>query len=287
MPAIPFDTPRPVAHHLGDLKTAFDIAQHFRRQGDWVDWARTTDTFKAGDPSRPVRTVAVAWKATWDALRLAVGRGADLFVTHESIAVNAANGSLEPDSFFALPTEKPKFDWLAECGLVVYRCHDFWDRFPGRGIRDSWRDGLQLGGRVVVDQHPLSVTEIAPTTVGRLARHVLAQIAPLGQDGLPVAGDPEKPVRRVATGTGVCVDPFRMIELGADVGIMTDDFFSHVRTGAHAAELGFPMLFVNHGVAEEWGIRNLAAYLSATFPELNVFHIPQRCPYAVVTLHEA
>jgi hypothetical protein len=39
---------------------------------------------------------------------------------------------------------------------------------------------------------------------------------------------------------------------------------------------------VNHGVAEEWGVRNLATYLGEAFPELQVFHIPQRCPYTVI-----
>ena len=39
---------------------------------------------------------------------------------------------------------------------------------------------------------------------------------------------------------------------------------------------------VNHGVSEEWGVRNLAAYLAKIFPALDLFHIPQRCPYAVM-----
>jgi len=127
------------------------------------------------------------------------------------------------------------------------------------------------------------VTEIEPTTAHALAGHVLEQIRPLGQNGLPLSGDPEQRVSRVATGTGVTTDPIHMIELGADVGIITDDYYLHVRIGEHARELDFPTIVVNHGVSEEWGIRNLAKYLEQTFPDLDVFHIPQRCPYTVLT----
>jgi putative NIF3 family GTP cyclohydrolase 1 type 2 len=260
-----------------------DIDNHFRERGDWVDWTNTTDTFKAGDPEKPVRTVAVAWKANWDALRQAVAGNADLFVSHESICVRAVNGSTEPEVNSALPSEKPKFEWLAKTGLTVYRCHDVWDRFPKFGIRDSWQKGLDIGDQIVADGYPLFVTEIDPTTAGALAEHVLQQIRPLGQNGLPLSGDPEQRVSRVATGTGVTTDPVHMIELGADVGIITDDYYLHVRIGEHARELDFPTLVVNHGVSEEWGVRNLAHYLEQTFPALEVFHIPQRCPYTILT----
>ena len=260
-----------------------DIQSHFREQGEWVDWANPTDTFKAGDPSRPVRSVAVGWKASWDALRKAVSKGADLFVSHESICAKAVNRSGEPEATFALPSERPKFDWLDETGLVVYRCHDFWDRFPGQGIRDSWQKGLEIGDRIVADDYPLYVTQVEPTTVRDLARHILGRIHPLGQNGVMVSGDLERRVSKVATGTGVTTDPVRMMALGAEAGILTDDYYLHVRIGVHACELDFPTIIVNHGVSEEWGIGNLARYLKRVFPALEVFHIPQYCAYAVLT----
>jgi putative NIF3 family GTP cyclohydrolase 1 type 2 len=266
-----------------DSVTCMEIHEHFRQCGTWVNWERTTDTFKAGDPGKGVHTVAVAWKPSWDALREAHSRGADLFVAHESICVNAVNGSPEPEVVFALESERPKFDWLAKTGLVVYRCHDFWDRFPGEGIRWAWQRGLELGGEIMADDYPLLVTQIKSVTLGELARHVLRQIRPLGQNGVLVTGDLSKQVSGVATGTGVTTNPPKMLDLGADVGILTDDFYTHVRMGTHARELDFPTIIVNHGVSEEWGIENLAAYLSSTFPELEVFHIPQRCPYVMVT----
>ena len=147
-----------------------DIHNHLRERGDWVNWEQTTDTFKAGDENKPVETVAVAWKPTWDALREAHSRGADLFVGHESICVNAVNGSPEPEVVFALESEAPKFEWLAESGMTVYRCHDVWDRFPEFGIRDAWPRGLELGGEILGDPYPYLVTRIEPRRLGELAR---------------------------------------------------------------------------------------------------------------------
>ena len=260
-----------------------DLADHFRTVGTWVDWQNTTDTFKAGNPSREVRTVAVAWKASGEALREAVSRGADLFVSHESICVRAINGSPEPEVNFALPSEGSKFDWLHETGLVVYRCHDVWDRFPGEGIRDSWQAGLEMDGEIIADEYPLYVTKIPQLRVRDFARHVLQKVRPLRQNGIMLSGNIDKEVSRIATGTGVTTDPVKMIELGADAGIMTDDYYLHVRIGAHACELDFPTIIVNHGVSEEWGVRNLVQYIGRVFPAVEVFHIPQYCAYTVLT----
>jgi putative NIF3 family GTP cyclohydrolase 1 type 2 len=262
--------------------TCQDIADHFKKIGNWVNWERTTDTFKAGDPTKPIKKVAVSWKASWDAMREAVSRGADLFVSHESICVKAKNSSPEPERVFALPSEIPKFDWLDKTGLVVFRCHDVWDRFPKIGIRDSWQKGLKIGDRIIADEYPFYVTQIPQTTVGQLARHILKRIQPLKQNGIMVSGDMEKKISKVGTGTGVNNLPIKLKELGADVGIMTDDYYLHVRMGVHANEMEFPTIFVNHGVAEEWGMQNLASYLGQTFPNLEVFHIPQYCPYKVI-----
>jgi hypothetical protein len=158
-----------------------------------------------------------------------------------------------------------------------------WDRFPEIGIRVSWQAGLELGGRIAVDEYPYFVTKVEPLTLGALARHVLARLEPLGQNGVLVTGDLARSVSRIATGTGAIDDPLEMLALGADVALIVDDYYRHVREGVHVRELGFATITVNHGVAEEWGVRNLARYLGATFPELEVFHIPQSCPYTVVT----
>jgi putative NIF3 family GTP cyclohydrolase 1 type 2 len=263
---------------------ARDVDAHFRQVGTWVDWDDTsTDVFKAGNPGRSVSKIAVAWKANWPALKEAHARGADLFISHESICVNALNGDQDPEEKSALPAEQAKFEWLRETELAVYRCHDFWDNYPDEGIRWNWQRLLRVGDDIVGDDYPYLVTRIDPMTLEQLAQHILEIIAPLGQNGVPVIGDPQTKVSRIATGTGVSIDPVKMMEMGADVGIMTDDYYVHVRIGELARELNFPAIVVNHLVAEERGIEALAAYVTRSFPAAEVFHLPQRCPYRVIT----
>lgn len=259
-----------------------DLAEHFHKRGTWVTWHQTTDRFTCGDPGKPVHKVSVVWKASLSAIEEAIAQKADLLISHESICVNADNQSTEPEEIFSLPSEKVKFDLLKKSGLTVYRCHDFWDRFPEQGVRDSWQRGLKLNGKIIVDAYPLYVTEIKPQTVHALAQHILRQIAPLQQDGVLVTGDMNKLVRRVATGTGVTVDPEKLWDLCAEVGIITDDYYRHVRQGVHAQEMDFPTIIVNHGVSEEWGIMNLAKYIQNEFPNLKVHYIRQYCPYKIV-----
>lgn len=256
-----------------------DVHNHLVESAPFVDWNKTTDSFKIGDPERELHTLATVWKPTFDALREAHSKGAELVVAHESLFVKGWIGGEEE---LALPSELEKLQWLREVGLAVYRCHDVWDRFPEIGIREGWQKQLRFGGRIIADQFPLLVTEIEPRTVESLARHVLEVIRPLGQTAIQICGDPGAIVSRVATGTGVTPDPMGQWNLGADVGIMTDDYFLHCRDGAHAMEQNYPMIFVNHGVTEEWGIEELSRWLAGAFPELNVFHIPQKCPYQTI-----
>jgi len=262
-----------------------DLHNHFKstETAKIVKWDKSTDKFTFGDPLKPVRKVAVAWKARWDTLKEAESRGADLFISHESICVHAQNSYQGTEEIFALPSELGKFRWLKETGLVVYRCHDIWDRFPGTGIRDTWRKRLTIGDNIYHDEYPFYITEVDPMTLGDLSRHILEQVKPLGQNGVMVSGDINRIIRRIGTGTGQNTNSAKLKELGADVGIMSDDGYLHVRMGAHAHELDFPTIIVNHGVSEEWGIMNLAAYIQNVFPELEVFHIPQFCPYQVIT----
>jgi putative NIF3 family GTP cyclohydrolase 1 type 2 len=257
-----------------------DIHRHFQEIGPFVDWDRKTDSFKIGDPETEIKKVATVWNPTFPALREAHEKGADFVVAHESVFIRGGAGSEEE---IALPSEQEKLNWLRETGLVVYRCHDLWDRFPEIGITWSWQKGLELGGEVIADRFPHLVTEIPPLSLEILARHVLGRIRELGQTSVAVVGDLNRPVSKVATGTGVTPDPIDLWNLGADVGIMTDDYFLYCREGAHGIEREFPMIIVNHGVAEEWGIRNLSKYLAKQFPDIEVFHIEQFCPYTTVT----
>ncbi|NKB71477.1 MAG: hypothetical protein GKR89_30770 [Candidatus Latescibacteria bacterium] len=262
---------------------AKQIQAYFHKTGPWVNWKSTTDIFTAGSGEKEIERVRVAWKPTWIALRQAVDDGIDLFISHESIGAKARNGSMQMDAAFMLDDEREVFSWLGESGLAVYRCHDYLDVVAEFGVRASWQRGLQLGDNIIAENEYLVVSEIAELRLEDLARKVLRHCRELGQTSLQMLGDPKQLVSRVGTGTGMICDPGGYRQMGADVGICVDDAMNFVRDGELLKAIGFPILVVNHGVAEEWGMVNLAQHLQGIFPDLQIDHLPQQCLYQTVT----
>ncbi len=255
---------------------ASDLEAHMRKVGTWVDWEKTVDTFKAGDPNAEVKGIAVGWMSLQWALEKAHAAGCNLVVTHEPTFYD--HWDRDP-SVFEHEHARRKRAFLAETGMVVYRCHDVWDAMPEVGIPDSWGKGLDLGGRVVNSAKFYRVYEREPLTVEALAGHVLQRVRPLGQEHVDVVGDPAKVVSRVAIGTGAITDVVQMVGLGADALIVTDDGIRYWKGGSWALDAGLPLLVVNHATAEEWGMQSLTRYLREQFPEVPIRHIPEGCMY--------
>jgi putative NIF3 family GTP cyclohydrolase 1 type 2 len=274
---------------------AREIDAHLRRVGTWVDWESTVDTFKAGDPEAEVRGIAVAWQSTWPALRAAHDAGCTLFVTHEPTFYVHRDDDPGPYADAHLAAKRA---WLAETGLVVYRCHDVWDVVPEWGVRDTWARGLGLQGPPLAEDarryyglYPAPGRQGQP--LGALARTLVGRLAELGQREVLLLGDPEHPVHHLAIGTGAACRVPAMAALrtpdgaGPDALLVTDDGMRFWADGSWAVDRDLPLLVVNHATAEEWGMRSLAAYLREQFPGVPVRHLPQGCLYQSVTAPEA
>ena len=260
-----------------------DISSHFNSLWKWDMKDYKTDGFKAGKPEKMTDKIGVMWKPKLSCLKEAYSDGCSFIVCHESVAVKTRNDSKEPEASFALPEENEKFRFIEENDITIYRCHDLWDRMADIGVRDTWRSQLFPDSPVFCDQYPYYVTQIAPTSLESLARHIISKTSPLGQNGVLVSGDLKKKVGKIATGTGVCTDTALMRKLGADAAIITDDYYLYVRQGILSEEMDFPTIAVNHNVTEESAIKNLALHLSSVFPDINIRYYPQICPYKVVT----
>ena len=261
--------------------TPEDLARYFREQSPWMGRTNSPDGFKVGDPTRPVTRVAVSWKPTWEALRHAVERGCGLFISHESIFVDATTGSeFDPPQYHEL--ERPKAEWILGSGICLYRCHDTIDYMPEIGIRDQWAQGLGFPDYEVPDPvGPYAVCRMAPTRLDDLAAMVLDRIRPLGQDGVLVMGDSDRPIRSMVTGTGAITRPLEMARYEPDCYLITEDYFRNVRDGEFIREIGAAMITVNHGVSEEWGMQAYCAHLQQVFPEIAFEFIPHKCIYRV------
>jgi len=257
--------------------TARDVDRHMRRIGPYVDFSATCDTFKSGDPDTGVKGVAVSWMSTTAALRNAHDRGCNLFITHEP-------------TFYAHMDDDPAFDqdactrekraFLDQTGMVVYRCHDVWDRFPGEGILDSWAACLGLTAPAVANEAFMRVVPIEPTSAGEWAREVARRVKPFGQEAVLLVGDPEQRVSRVGIGTGAIASGRDYVRMDADVGIVTELIWW--REARWFQDMGVPLLVVDHTVSEEPGIINLASYLRRVFEGARVEYIPTHCPFRLI-----
>lgn len=271
---------------------AGEIDQHMRHVGTWVDWSKTVDTFKSGDPSMDVRGIAVAWQSRFAALKAAHAAGYNLFVTHEPTFYS----HLDTDGGeFPTPHVAAKQAWLQETGMIVYRCHDVWDVMPAHGIRDSWARGLGLEGPPLAEDERrwYGLYPVRRQTVQALAQGLAARLSTIGQDQVQVVGDLARMVERLAIGTGAACRVPHMAQLKdrdgrcADALLVTDDGMSFWRDGSWALDQELPLLVVNHATAEEWGMRSLAEYLKVKFPGVPVRHFAQGCQYRSIRAVEA
>jgi putative NIF3 family GTP cyclohydrolase 1 type 2 len=260
-----------------------DLHEHCRALDDgWVDWDDTVDGVVAGDPETTVERIAVGWMSyTW-AIEEAIDRGCNVFVTHEPTFFNH-HDDRQPAALPETVHEeiRRKRRLIAEEGLVVYRCHDLWDRLPECGVTATW--GRQLGlGEPVATQDYVAIYEAPEPTAAALADRVAEYTAEDGQPGVQLFGPGDASVSRVAVGTGA-ITPFpEMIDSeGVDVAICSDDGFRYWRDGAIAIDGGIPAVVVNHTVSELAGIRAMAEHFDEAF-DVPVAHVEQACPYELV-----
>ncbi|MCC6443040.1 MAG: Nif3-like dinuclear metal center hexameric protein [Armatimonadetes bacterium] len=246
--------------------------------GTWVNWERTCDTFKAGDPEREIHKIGVAWMSSMAALELAHSRGCDMFVTHEPTFY--AHMDDNPDAF-RFENARKKKTFLEKTGMVVYRCHDVWDLVPEIGITGSWASGLGLSGPIASRPY-YAVYPVGPMHAGDLAETILSKIRPLGQESVSIIGSRGNVVSRLGIGTGAGTDVVTLYEMGADIILATEDGMSFWRDGMWAKDMEINVIIVNHAVSEIWGMESLARYLRQTFPQVEVEFL--NVPYAPRTI---
>jgi putative NIF3 family GTP cyclohydrolase 1 type 2 len=260
---------------------ARDVRDHLLGlNGGWLNAEKTVDTFKCGDPESVVRGIAVGWMPyTW-ALRRAIDAGCNLFVTHEPIFYDHLD---QNQDVFRFEGARAKRALVDRSGLVVYRCHDIWDQYPGVGIVDAWAETLGFS-KPVAGSGYFRVFDGAGRTALDVARQVAGRTKRYGQDHVHLVGPAGRRVHRVAIGCGA-ITPFQrfVAELQADMAICCDDNFVHWRDGALAVDLEVPVVVVNHTVSEARGIELLAEHLRHTFSPVKVLHIPEACMFSVVS----
>jgi len=257
--------------------TMRDIRQHVFGIASWVDPENTCDVIYAGDPDRKITKIGTGWSCCSQNLEAAAADGCELFISHEALC----HGPLwAPDTDSeSTPWGRRRLAVLESSGMACMRLHDTWDNFPEHGIRDSWRRFLGLGE--LVEERPyhypgtghfaarnsLALSRVEPESLSDFARQLARKCAvfPCFQ-GATVQGDAGAEIRTVATGVGCHIPTLEMLDLGADVLVVTYDRALQETIRIPLTEMDANVICVEHGVAEMPGLQSMALYLNQTFP---------------------
>ena len=154
---------------------------------------------------------------------------------------------------------------------------------PEIGVLDSWATVLGLEGEPANADTYYKVYDVGPTEAGDLGRRILERVKPLGQESVIFYGDETTVVSKLGIGTGAIANPFKMVELGADALLCTDDPLHTTSELGWCLDMGVPVFVVNHATAEVTGIAHLATYVAQQFSDVPVEHLPQGCMYSTIS----
>ncbi len=202
----------------------------------------------AGDPSAEVARVMFAVDPTLEIAREAVEWGADLLVVHHPLF-------LTPVSSVAATTPKGRtLHTLTSAGCGLLTAHTNADQAES-GVSESL--ALALGLRDLAPIQPAGtetttgqgrIGTIEPTSLDEFAAHVAA-VLPATAHGVRVAGERDRPLRRVAVCGGA--GDFLLDDLvGSDVDAFVTSDLRHHRAGEFLEHGGPALVDVAHWAAE-------------------------------------
>ncbi len=249
----------------------------------------SVDKIIIGDPDTLISKVGTAWMPYWDTLKEARAKGVNTMVVHEPTFYT--HRDLEETRWDYLNAASParemyaeqvaaKKKWIEENGMVVIRCHDVLDKLGGYGIPYAFGRGLGFSdAQLIRSKTYYNVYAIEPQPAMEVARMIAARLGNVGQPGVAFYGNGDYPVRTVGLGTGCICDPMEFMELEMDLAVAIDDSVSTWIQTAFARDTGRPLVVVNHGTTEEFGMKELSAQLGQALANHEVVHFPQGCTY--------
>jgi len=263
---------------------AKDILYHFLNAGTWVNKETTVDKIIIGDPEKEIKTVLVTWMSTFESIKEAARDGISMIITHEPTFWQHENEieTMNTEIFDGIAVKKK--DFIEKSGIVILRCHDFWDGKPENGIPWAWAEFLGLGNKptAISSDGYILMFDTKPVALEDFAKQIAEKTANIGEPYVQVCGSPNKLVSKVSVGTGCICDPAEMQKIGCDVAIVCDDGTSYWHDIQPAKDSDFPVIRVNHGTSEEPGMLSLFEYVKENFPGLEVSFKPHGSAFRLV-----
>ena len=237
--------------------------------------SQTVDTIKMGDASQPVRGIVTTMFANCETLEKAAALGANLIIAHEPTFYSHQDetGWLKDDPVF-----EHKRRLIEKHGLVIWRCHDTIHRMRPDGILAGMEQ--QLGWS---SSRPGFYT-ISPQSVADLCTFLKARLdAPF----VRVVGSLERTCKTVAFFMGAPGGQRQMMEARrnpTDVVIIGEcpewETHEYFRDAQHAHR-DQTLIVLGHIPSEQAGMKWLAQWLQAQFPDLSIKYMANTCPWTL------
>lgn len=272
--------------------TAADVNKYLRSLIDVAE--PSVDKIIIGDPETPVNKIGTAWMPYWKTCKQAVSEGVNVLIVHEPTFyahrdleatewINIENPGTGQQRYLELRDEKAR--WIRENGLVIIRCHDVWDKIPDVGIPYAFGQALGFSNEDIIRRETFyNVYKTEPVPAIEIARSIASRLSIAGQPGVAFYGDENYKVRSVGVGTGCICNPMNYMQLDPDLFIAIDDTVRTWIQTTYAEDTGKPLVVVNHGTSEEFGIKLLNEHLKVAFKDFEVLHYKQGCTYKWISM---
>ena len=244
--------------------------------------SKTVDRIIIGDPETEVKKIGTAWMPYWDTCREAVLQGINVLVVHEPTFYT--HWDLDGEMLYP-ETIAEKKEWLEKSGLVIIRCHDVLDKIQTAfGIPFAFGRGLGFNDEDILRATTYyNVYRCESMPALEIARHIAHYVKTLGQPGVGFYGDGTRKVDSVGLGTGMICNPIEFVGLQPDMYVVINDAIQTWTQGEFSHDTGLPMVVMDHGVSEEFGIKALHDHMATVFPQIEVVHFQQGCSYQWIT----
>jgi putative NIF3 family GTP cyclohydrolase 1 type 2 len=270
-----------------DIITAGDLQKYLRSLCSVRE--PSVDRIIIGNPDTKIKKAGTVWTPYFKTLKDAVSQGINVLVVHEPTFYSHWDLDNKTEDYINSPSPskeqylealETKKRWIESNELVIIRSHDVPDKIKDFGIPFAF--GQKLGFKnedIIRSKNYFNVYRIEKNTAANIAKIIAAKLKDFNQPGVAFYGDPKRPVSTIGLGTGAICDPQQYAELNPDLCIAIDDTIRTWIQTTYAEDTGKPLVVINHGTSEEFGMRLFNAYLRKNIPSIEFIHLNQGCTY--------
>ena len=279
--------PSVLSAHAPSVRTAADLQAYLRTLKEVPE--PSTDRIIVGDPGTVIRKVGTCWMPYWEVCRKAYDQGVNVIVAHEPTFFTHMDlqedksdyhSAVSPIKERYIKARDEKKQWILDHGMVIIRCHDVIDMLKDIGM--PYALGQAIGFRndqIVRSKKYYNVYEVPPMKARAAAAMIAKALKEGGQPGVGFYGDPDREVRTIGVGCGYICDPLLFGDLEPDLYICINDAIRTWIQGEYSHDTGQPMVVIDHGTSEEYGMRLLNKFLAASLKGMDFVHFRTGCSY--------